>query len=190
MVPSGTLSNSQKRYDSTYTYTNAVPQRKGFNGGQWSTFEKRIRTYARKCTKPIKRQLGRPRQQAGILYLLTGTSFARIDENQNGDPRANFQEVAVNEIGTIATGKINIPNSLWTAGCCVRPNGQYTRSFAVMGNNVRNTHQESLTRQVTVAQLETILTADVHYFDLNNNIGEQNVVLFPGNRNCRNDVLG
>ena len=188
MVPSATFSNSRERYDSTYTYTNAVPQNSTFNGGSWSQAERRIRKYAKDtCTKPLRRQPGRPRQPPGRLYLLTGTSFARIRLHHN-HPQANVQ-VADNQIGDQVTGQIKIPNSLWTAGCCVRQNGQFTRSFAVIGNNVQTGHQASLTRQVTVAQLQNILTADVNHFHLNNNIGGHNVVLFH-DQDCWNNDLG
>lgn len=192
LVPGATYSKTQQRFDSTYTYTNAVPQHNTFNGGKWSQFEKRIRKYAEKtCIKQLrvmmrgKLQLLRP----GTLYLLTGTSFARIQELQNGDPQGYFP-VGANQIGTIDTGKIFVPNSLWTAGCCVRQNGQFTRSFAVMGNNVETFHRNFLTRQITVAQLQTILTADVNHFQLNNNIGGHNVDLFPADQNCLNNDLG
>lgn len=47
LVPSRTYSSSQERHDSTYTYTNAVPQEKSWNRGVWSKFESRIRRYAK-----------------------------------------------------------------------------------------------------------------------------------------------
>lgn len=180
-MPTRTYSSSQIRYDSTYTYTNCVPQRPAFNTGMWSQFERRIRNYATNtCTQPLPAQPGQQGQPAGTLYLLTGTSFARIQQQQNGNPQA-ITGVAVNQIGQIA-----VPNSLWTAGCCVRQDGQSTRSFAVMGNNVLNTDAAALTRQITVAQLQNILAADV----TNLNIGGPNVDLFPGDPNCLNNNLG
>ena len=178
MVPAATFSNSQEYYDSTFTYTNTVPQDSSFNRGQWSSFEKKIRKYAKTCTNP---QFGQP---AGKLYLLTGTSFARIQEHQN-NVQSNFQaKVTTLPIETIIKGNIFVPNSLWTAGCCVHQNGFYTKSFAVMGNNVPKDDLASLTRQVTVQELQTILTKDVNYFKLNNNIGLGEVELFPGNNRC------
>lgn len=170
MVPAATFSNSQEHYDSTFTYTNAVPQYSYFNKGQWSTFEKKIRKYAEKCT--------------GKLYLLTGTSFARIQEHQN-NVQSNFQaQVTALPVETIYKENIFVPNSLWTAGCCVRQNGFDTKSFAVMGNNVPKNHLASLTRKVTVQELQNILTDDVNHFTLNKNIGQQKVELFPGNTDC------
>ena len=168
LVPSRTYSSSQKRHDSTYAYTNAVPQYGTWNGGAWSRFEARIRRYAEDtCTKRL-----------GTLYLLTGTSFARIKRQLNGNIRG-IHGVRVNRLQDI-----DVPNSLWTAGCCVLQNGN-SESFAVMGNNVPTGNQASLTLQITVAQLQTILAADV--FD--RNVGGLNVVLFPGDPNCANNNM-
>jgi len=151
-------------------YTNAVPQCPSFNRGQWSQFERRIRVYAtQQCTQGA---------QPGNLYLLTGTAFGHI---QNNPPGFNPQ-VQVNQLGPAGNNPaIDIPNSMWTAGCCVRPNGN-VQSFAVIGNNLQNTVQ-MLTQQISVAQLETFLAADV----VNLNIGGPNVNLFPaGNGACSN----
>jgi len=177
LVPAATFSNSQEYYDSTFTYTNTVPQDSSFNRGQWSSFEKKIRKYAKTCTNP---QFGQP---AGKLYLLTGTSFARIQEHQN-NVQSYKAQVTKLPIETIIKGNIFVPNSLWTAGCCVRQDGFFTKSFAVMGNNVPKNNWASLTRQVTVQKLQNILTKDVNDFKLNNNIGQGKVELFPGNNQC------
>lgn len=118
LVPSRTYSSSQERHDSTYTYTNAVPQEKSWNRGVWSKFESRIRRYAKEtCTAgPFP----------GDLFLLTGTSFARIG-------KLNGKIELIKYLKEIA-----IPNSLWTAGCCVRKKG-IAESFAVMGIMSGNT---------------------------------------------------
>ena len=163
-----TYSSSQERFDSTYTYTNAVPQNPSFNNGAWRVAEERIRVYAALvCTKPIQNI----HQSAGTLYLLTGTSFKIIQNGPVGVP-ANIQR-----IGNNGQEQIAVPNSLWTAGCCVRQNGP-TESFAVMGNNVQNENLQ-LTLGMTVAQLQVILAV--------NNLN--NVVLFPGNPNCINNNI-
>jgi len=178
LVPARTYSSSQERYDSTYTYTNAVPLKPTFNGGMWSQFEGRILGYAEsQCTKSI--QHGSQEVPAGTLYLLTGTSFLRIKQQRNnqvvGDPDN------VRQIGNNNAGWIFVPNSMWTAGCCVRQNGQFTESFAVMGNNVQNNHNNlKLTLQITVEQLQGILAEDVDTLDIVN--------LFPGDGNCLNDL--
>lgn len=174
LAPAFTLSRNQGMYDSTYTYTNAVPQCQRFNSWtHWARFEKRIREYAMQCTRAD------PWLQAGELYLLTGTSFVHVQ--RGNPPQSNHVHV---EWFNEDNPTIAIPNSLWTAGCCVRPNGN-AESFAVMGNNVQDGDEE-LTRQITIAQLENILTADVDH----HNMGRGNVNLFPGNANCRLNDLG
>ena len=117
MAPSATCSSSQERCDATYTYTNAAPLKPGFNGGMWSRYEGSIRRYAREtCTMPMQHL--NQQVAAGTLYLLTGTSFVRIQQQQN-------QVVPVRDnVGQIGNQeRIDVPNSLWTAGCCVRQNG-------------------------------------------------------------------
>lgn len=174
LTPVRTLSESQERYDSTYTYTNCVPLHPAFNSGMWRQFEERIRVYAEHtCTQP--------RGQGGTLYLLTGTSLVRIQQQQNN--REAMDQVPVNQLPnpSIPDLAITIPNSLWTAGCCVRPNDQNTQSFAVIGNNAQ-IQNERLTVQVTVTQLQNILAYDVSH----QNIGRQNINLFPGNDACSN----
>ena len=121
---------------------------------------------------------------AGTLYLLTGTSFARIKKYHKVQSKAGLKIEIIGKGDTLS-----VPNSLWTAGCCVRKNGLDTKSFAVIGNNDKH---DSLTQQVTVEDLQTILTDDVNYFKLNKNIGLQKVELFPGNIDCSslNNNLG
>jgi len=172
LAPAHTLSRTRAGYESTFTYTNAVPQCQRFNSrAHWAKYENRIRTAAMLCTE------AQPGQQAAVLYLLTGTSFAHI---LPGDPpnsnQPNIEDFSQNH-PTIA-----IPNSLWTAGCCVRPNGDAV-SFAVMGNNVQDGGAEG-TRQITLTELQNILTADVRHHDL----AGGNVNLFLGNPNCLNDL--
>ena len=175
LVPSRTFSSSQERYDSAYSYTNCVPLHQAFNGGQWSQFERLIRRYAEnQCTRPLPAESG----NHGRLYLITGTSFVRIQQQQSQPLQAN---VAVG-VRTLSYPNnpdlgIKIPNSLWTAGCCVRPN--LVQSFAVIGNNAQN-QNERLTLQVTVASLQIILANDV----TQRNMGGPNVILFPGNVAC------
>ena len=61
--------NATNSARSTYQYTNAVPQCGSFNGGQWRSWEGRIRQYALQCTAaPLH----------GVLYLMTGVSFVGI----------------------------------------------------------------------------------------------------------------
>lgn len=138
MVPARTYSSTRERHASTFTYTNSVPQKQAFNVGQWAQFEGRIRRYAEQTCTP----------QPANLFLLTGTAFSRIQGNNPPQIDVNVQ-VDWLDYPENAEAKIAIPNSLWTAGCCVRPNG-LAQSFAVIGNNVENTN-EMLTQEVTVA---------------------------------------
>ena len=70
---------------------------------------------------------------------------------------------------------------MWTAGCCADPNGQ-AESFAVIGNNDAN---QPFTQQITLSQLQNILTADVTH----RVVGGPDVNLFPGLANCLNNNL-
>lgn len=142
LVPKKTYSSTPKSVLSTYTYTNAVPQRPAFNGGQWAQFEKRIRKYAGTCTKDLK----------GELYLLTGTSFAHYHP---GDPAVITHPVVNSLFDNVNGGSIFIPNSMWTAGCCVAEGN--TQNFAVIGNNVDDP-DEMHTQQINIEELEKILS--------------------------------
>lgn len=158
LAPAHTFSNDRNRYVSTYTYTNAVPQCQAFNGGRWKAAENRIRNYAvNDCA-------------SGTLYLLTGTSFVRIQPGRY----FHFQIQHLDGNTPIA-----IPNSMWTAGCCVHVHN--TKGFAVIGNNVQD-EASRLTLEVTVEDLQHILKADVTHLK----IGGPNVNLFPGNPACSN----
>ena len=171
LVPAQTYSSNPNRFRSTFFYTNAVPQRHIFNGGMWSQFEKRIRVYAQQCAKG---------PQSGTLYLITGTAFGHIQKNGRG-----MKKVLVRHLGRAGkTPYIAIPNSMWTAGCCVRPKG--IKSFAVIGNNVP-IKTNILMQQIAVARLQSILRSDV----ANLKISTRKVDLFPGNRACsdiKNDL--
>jgi len=164
LVPGATYSSTADSFLSTYVYSNAVPQRPAFNQHPWKDFEARIRVYAQQCT------------QAGTLFLITGTAFGHI---QNGNP-PQMNPVPVNQLGPVAAAHaIAIPNSMWTAGCCVRGPNDVT-SFAVIGNNVQDQNQ-MLTQKISVDDLRQLLEADVFIIL---NIGAPIVDLFPGNAAC------
>ncbi|KAK2551201.1 hypothetical protein P5673_027963, partial [Acropora cervicornis] len=166
LVPAKTYSSTPDSFRSTFFYSNAVPQRPTFNRGQWFQFENRIRVYAQQCTQG---------PQPGALYLITGTAFGHITNGGQG-----MTPVQVSQLGPAGKNPaIDIPNSMWTAGCCVQPNG--IESFAVIGNNVP-VQTNILMQQIPVARLQGILAADV----VNLNIGGPNVDLFPGNPACSN----
>ena len=143
----------------TFTYANAVPQYAGFNMGKWKQFEQSIVDYAKyECA------IGN-----GVLYVLTGTSRFRISKPGAKPPKTS---PIVNYLGS-GVGKIEIPNSMWTAFCCViGPLKAYALAF--IGNNVKNINQINM-QQISVGDLEKFLS-------LNN----QQVTLFPANSNlCR-----
>ncbi|XP_015775232.1 PREDICTED: uncharacterized protein LOC107353403 [Acropora digitifera] len=167
LVPAQTYSSNPNRFRSTFFYTDAVPQRHTFNGGKWFQYEHRIRVYAQQCTEG---------PQSGTLYLITGTAFGHIQKNGR-----RMKKVTVHHLSRAGKNPRNIaiPNSMWTAGCCVRPNG--IKSFAVIGNNVAIKNQ-ILMQQISVARLQDILGGDV----ANLKIGTRKVDLFPGNRACSN----
>ena len=165
LVPGATYSSTEERFRSTFEYTNAVPQRSGLNEGYWSQFEERIRLYAQQCTQGLS---------PGTLYLITGTAFGHIDPNK---PQGYNAQKHVDQMNN----GIYIPNSMWTAGCCVHPNG--IESFAVIGNNLANSQPDvTLTQQIPVEQLQDILKDDVNSRGLSND--HDNVDLFPGNVDC------
>ena len=170
LVPGHTYSSTPESFSSTFQFTNAVPQRPRFNSGKWAQFEKRIRRYAKKkCV-----------QKGGVLFLLTGSSFAHITK-QGNNLQAKISRI-FNLPAAQNTGlAITIPNSMWTAGCCVK---KPVESFAVIGNNVQTVQEGLLTLQIPVARLQNILRRDVGVNG--HNWGGEYVNLFPGNPYCQN----
>lgn len=167
LVPKQTYSSTEKSTKSTYTYTNAVPQRPFLNSGMWSKYEEKIRWYGKECTR-----------RDGVLYLLTGIAYFFI--HYDGKFTAIYQapEVLKPEHNPKHFG-IVIPNSLWTAGCCVSPTA--VGNFAVIGNNLQRREKGGITGELKVSQLEDLLQSDLR---LTNG---QHVNLFPANNKCRAD---
>ena len=171
--------NAANSARSTYQYTNAVPQCGGFNRGQWRVFEGRIRQYEVQTCIP----------QTGMFYLITGVSVVAITN-------ANPPQPAAVQISTIPPpvpnqplnpAAIFQPNSLWTAGKCVFPNGQ-SQSFPVIGNNVLNS-AAMLTQEITQAQLLVILQFDIQTNGLKRDRVERvRVNLFPGLRSSAGPI--
>lgn len=167
LVPAATLSSTPEGYFSTYTYTNAVPQVIGFNSGPWNVLENNIRQYAsEKCIK-----------DGGTLFLLTGTSFAQVEPGTDPPQVKKDPNIKTLLNKPADPGDIHIPNSMWTAGCCVLVNGD-AASFAAIGNN----EQIPNLRQIRLIDLQGILLADVTA--VGREIGGPTVDLFPGNKNC------
>jgi len=165
MTASGNPANAANSAASTYQYTNAVPQCGSFNTGQWRVWEGNIRQYAVQTCIPA----------GGILYLVTGISFAAIQNTQPPQP------IAV-PTTQFAPG-IDKPNSMWTAGACLYPNGACD-TFAVIGNNVPNP-PGMLTQEITQAQLAVILQFDIATNGLKRDRSSRRAELFPGVRSCK-----
>ena len=165
LLPKETYSFTDSHLDSTFTYTNAVPQKTKFNSGLWLQYEKKIRNYAsQKCGK-----------NGGDLFLITGISEAHIKKNEHGALDAVKKNL---KFMKPSGDKIAIPNSMWTAGCCIVPFKGAVGAFAVIGNNLYSKTATNMF-QVTVPQLEGFLLTGVQGF------GGPAITLFPENPNCR-----
>ena len=146
LLPAETYSFTQDAMDSTFTYTNAVPQVAKFNSGPWGQSEREIRAYATKC--------------GGNLYLITGISEAVISQNA-----AKELEAEQETLNTMKTG-ISIPKSMWTAGCCITDKGA-VGNFAVVGNNRFRKTDVLRMFETTVKGLQDLLFAGVVLFPAN-----------------------
>lgn len=113
------------------------------------------------------------------MFLLTGISFVAIQNTQPPQP------IAV-PIVLFAPG-IYKPNSMWTAGTCLYPNGQCD-TFAVIGNNVPNP-PGMLTQAITQANLDAILQFDIATNGLKRDRSSRRTRLFPGVSRCSNVKL-
>ena len=177
MTASGNPANAANSARSTYQYTNAVPQCGSFNTGQWRVWEGNIRAFAVQTCIPA----------GGTLYLVTGISFVAIQATPQppAGQLAAPPPIAV-PIVQFAPG-IAKPNSMWTAGTCLYPNGQCD-TFAVIGNNVPNP-PGMLTQEITQAHLNAILQFDIVTNGLKRDRTSRRAKVFPGIRRCRDARL-
>jgi DNA/RNA endonuclease G (NUC1) len=162
LVPSETYSFDCLNVVATFTFTNAVPQYQAFNTGPWKAFENKVRKSAAECSK-----------KNGNLYLLTGISEVEIPapgKQAVQKPLTFFPQNIPNDIANI-----DIPNSMWTAGCCVLQNKKVFGKFAAIGNNKQANNQM---HEITVKKLQKILAIGVA------GKGAASIKLFPGNVNC------
>ena len=157
LVPAKTYAFSKENIKSTFVYTNAVPQYQKFNSGEWATYENKIREYGKDTCA----------DNGWDLYLLTGTSDHRIGKNFMTDTVYDYGIPVGTPKRMPEDPKIVIPNSMWTAGCCVNDQQQVLGSFAVIGNNDWNKNK-LLTSEVNVQELEGII----------------GITLFPGKNGC------
>ena len=142
--------------------------------GQWRVWEGRIRTYAANICIPSQSE----------LYLITGVSFVGIT-----NPNPQGAAVPITTLPPAPPNNpaaIDKPNSMWTAGICVPTLGGQSYSFAVIGNNVHNS-AAMFTQQITVAQLEAILQADIAISGVKRSVNKKEKVnLFPGIKSSKN----
>ena len=163
LVPAQTYSFTVPHMNSTFTYTNAVPQNAGFNRGQWALYENNIREYAKSECSP----------RGGDLYLITGISEVSLKEKVPGKLEAT-QNIPLKNLGAGTAPKVSIPGSMWTAGCCIDPSIGAMESFAVIGNNLKTAKVES----VNMNTLQDFLLIGVNGF------GGTAIELFPDNPKC------
>ena len=161
LLPAEIYSISEPNMASTFTYTNAAPQVKGFNSGVWATYEGKIRDYAKLCST-----------NGGDLYIITGISEVRIDVDKTSKKISAKLERMTPFRG------ITIPNSFWTAGCCVNPTSALViGAFAGIGNNLKDKSRVHMS-QMVVKELESLLAVGVK------GSGLGAIDLFPGNHKC------
>ena len=163
LAPADIYSFSPENLNSTFRYTNAVPQKRAFNSGLWANYEGLIVNYAQTtCSAGL-----------GDLYLITGVSEANYEND--GLPVAIL---ATQENLGSKGNAVRVPRSMWTAGCCVVPaSGAVLSNFAVIGNNVADTKKIKLV-ELAVPDLEKFILAGLGLS------GGPSVALFPGNAQC------
>ncbi|PFX21802.1 hypothetical protein AWC38_SpisGene13712 [Stylophora pistillata] len=164
LLPAETYSFTDGHLDSTFTYTNAVPQKTKFNSGAWSQYEREIRNYATLTCST----------KGGNLFLITGISEAHIEQDKAGALNAVQKGL---EFMKPSEYNIAIPRSMWTAGCCIHPTAGALGAFAVIGNNLYSKSAINMF-QTTVPQLKGFLLTGVQGF------GGPAIALFPGNPKC------
>lgn len=105
---------SQADMNSTFTLTNAVPQKHTFNTGSWKIMEDCVKCFMNKhCTDNNNRVKG---------FLVTGA-----------EPGKNRLK-----------GKINIPSMMWSAFCCYNSNNNKWLAGAYLGDNVHESKGKKL----------------------------------------------
>ncbi|KAJ7391995.1 Endonuclease domain containing 1 [Desmophyllum pertusum] len=119
LLPAEAYSFDDNAILSTFTYTNAVPQKGRFNSGVWAQYESKIRDYAKfTCST-----------SGGDLYLIPGISEAksRIQGECLQQSRKTLTKLKT------SGDAVSIPKSMWTAGCCIVPARGAVGAFAVIG---------------------------------------------------------
>ena len=170
LVPVNILRYSDESARATFTYTNCVPQIKGFRRGLWKKYEQQIDKYARTVCSP----------NGGTLYLITGTSSVQFHEElDNEGEKKNTALVKPQQLfhdNVDAKKKIAIPNSIWTVGCCLNLNtNQVVGAFGVMGDNSlgKKSLNQYIMPRIRVADVEWILRLEY-----------PKIELFPNGKDC------
>ena len=171
LVPVNILRYSDESVRATFTYINCVPQIRNFNTGQWKKYELKIGKYAQDYCAPI----------GGTLYLITGTSQVKFDEKLNLQGEITGVDKSVHKMelfhGNVDEDqKIEIPNSMWTVGCCLNLNtNQVVGAFGVMGDNSldKKPLNEFMMSKQNVAYVESVLKSE-----------NPTVKLFPNGEGC------
>ena len=158
LLPSAIYSFDEDYMESTFTYTNAVPQVGTFNKGVWQTYERKIREFAETCG--IK---------GGNFYAITGVAQVRPYDGSNAKKKKYLKN------------EIRIPEAMWTAGCCITSSG--VQNVAVVGNNRGSKTSKSSVTDLTVEELQNVILEDVNAQSGGIATSFQ---LFPGNPECEN----
>ena len=145
---------------STFTYTNAVPQKHLFNIGAWASYEKAVRGYASTtCGK-----------NGGALHVITGVTM--------------LAEYGVGITHPTNFRGIRVPKAMWTAGCCIVSGGvQLFSNFAVVGNNRGVIKIKEKVTELTVQELQDFILEDVKA----SSSLALGIQLFPGKAQCSDD---
>ena len=170
LVPVNILRYSDESARATFTYTNCVPQIKGFNRGVWKKYEQKIDKYARTVCSP----------NGGTLYLITGTSSVQFDEelDHQGEKKitALVKPQQLFHDNVDAKKKVAIPNSIWTVGCCLNLNtNQVVGAFGVIGDNSlgKKSLNKFIMPRAKVGDVEGILKLEY-----------PKIELFPNGKDC------
>ncbi|XP_052351680.1 endonuclease domain-containing 1 protein-like [Oncorhynchus keta] len=119
---------------STFTLTNVVPQKRGFNRGRWRAMEKRVREALVNNCKDNNNRIK--------AYVLTGAVPSKNNKLNN---------------------RVNIPDLLWTAFCCYNSEKDKWMAGAHWGENKEELNTEVLGPH-SLADLNVMLNQYYHVY--------------------------
>ncbi|XP_051949450.1 endonuclease domain-containing 1 protein-like [Xyrauchen texanus] len=114
---------------STFTLTNAVPQKESFNGGSWAHMEG--------CTMGLMETNCRDNNDQVSAYVLTGAVPAKNPLPQD-----------------MLNKRVNIPSMMWTAFCCYNNEKQSWFSAAHWAKNVDEDVNQKMILTVSLKNLQ------------------------------------